>query len=63
MGDQGWPMKSADPFPGTDEDPLYNAKHIKDLYLRIAPDYDGRFTVPVLWDTKYADAKYDPFLP
>ncbi|KAH9842486.1 uncharacterized protein C8Q71DRAFT_853034 [Rhodofomes roseus] len=24
--------------------------HVKDLYLRAAPDYEGRFTVPILWD-------------
>ncbi|KZT69209.1 glutathione S-transferase [Daedalea quercina L-15889] len=50
MGQHGWPFASADAFPGTDDDPLYGAQHIKDLYLRVAPDYDGRFTVPVLWD-------------
>lgn len=53
MGNNGWPFKSADDFPGTDDDPLYKSQHIKDLYLRVHPNYDGRFTVPVLWDTKH----------
>ncbi|PCH35107.1 glutathione S-transferase [Wolfiporia cocos MD-104 SS10] len=52
MGEQGWPFASTDAFPGATEDPLYGAAHIKDLYLRVAPDYDGRFTVPVLWDKR-----------
>ncbi|KAJ8082938.1 S-glutathionyl-(chloro)hydroquinone reductase [Marasmius tenuissimus] len=50
MGANGWPFASADDFPGAENDPLYQAQHIKDLYLKCAPDYGGRFTVPVLWD-------------
>ncbi|KAI9508528.1 glutathione S-transferase [Russula earlei] len=52
MGTDGWPFASADPFPGADADPLYQSRHVKDLYLRADPDYPGRFTVPVLWDKK-----------
>lgn len=52
MGANGWPFASADPFPGADVDPLYDSQHVKDLYLSVAPDYSGRFTVPVLWDKK-----------
>ncbi|TBU28070.1 glutathione S-transferase [Dichomitus squalens] len=52
MGEHGWPFATADAFPGADPDPLYGAQHVKDLYLRAKPDYDGRFTVPVLWDKK-----------
>lgn len=52
MGSNGWPFASVDPFPGADADPLYNSEHIKDLYLSVAPDYSGRFTVPLLWDKK-----------
>ncbi|KAE9404642.1 glutathione S-transferase [Gymnopus androsaceus JB14] len=48
----GWPFASVDPFPGAEVDPLYNYEHIKDFYLSIAPDYSGRFTVPLLWDKK-----------
>ncbi|KAK1226730.1 S-glutathionyl-(chloro)hydroquinone reductase [Marasmius sp. AFHP31] len=52
MGTNGWPFASADDFPGAENDPLYQSQHIKDLYLKCAPDYGGRFTVPVLWDKK-----------
>ncbi|CAL1699003.1 unnamed protein product [Somion occarium] len=52
MGSEGWPLGDVDEFPGATPDPLFGAKHIKDLYLRVNPDYDGRFTVPVLWDKK-----------
>lgn len=52
MGADGWPFASADEFPGATVDPLHNARHIKDLYLHVEPNFDGRFTVPVLWDKK-----------
>ncbi|KAJ8082941.1 S-glutathionyl-(chloro)hydroquinone reductase [Marasmius tenuissimus] len=52
MGSEGWPFASADNYPGAEPDPLYDSKHIRDLYLLSNPDYDGRFTVPVLWDKK-----------
>jgi len=52
LGTDGWPFASADAFPGADVDPLYQSQHVKDLYLRVDPNYSGRFTVPVLWDKK-----------
>ena len=52
MGKQGWPFANVDPFPAAGVDPIMHAEHVKDLYLHTAPDYDGRFTVPVLWDKK-----------
>ncbi|KIY70859.1 glutathione S-transferase [Cylindrobasidium torrendii FP15055 ss-10] len=52
MGDNGWPFASVDPFPAADKDPLYDAEHVKDLYLRADPHFSGRFTVPILWDKK-----------
>ncbi|RPD54931.1 glutathione S-transferase [Lentinus tigrinus ALCF2SS1-7] len=52
MGQNGWPFASADSFPGADNDPINGAQHVKDLYLKVKPDYEGRFTVPVLWDKK-----------
>lgn len=52
MGSDGWPFANADPFPGADTDPLNNASHVKDIYLKAQPDFGGRFTVPVLWDKK-----------
>ncbi|GAA5929908.1 hypothetical protein JCM3775_004461 [Rhodotorula graminis] len=41
-----------DGIAGVDRDPQYGAKHIRDLYFKVNPDYTGRFTVPVLWDKK-----------
>ena len=34
------------------EDSLYGLKCMKDLYKKAQPEYDGRITVPVLWDKK-----------
>ncbi|THH30905.1 hypothetical protein EUX98_g3292 [Antrodiella citrinella] len=52
MGADGWPFADADAYPGAQSDPLFKSQHVKDLYLRASPDYDGRFTVPLLWDKK-----------
>ncbi|KAH9941900.1 glutathione S-transferase [Epithele typhae] len=52
MGSEGWPFASVDAFPGADADPFHDSKHIRDIYLSIEPNYEGRFTVPVLWDSK-----------
>ncbi|WDE11579.1 glutathione S-transferase family protein [Thalassomonas haliotis] len=35
-------------------DPLYDASYMYQLYLKAAGDYEGRVTVPVLWDKKNA---------
>jgi glutathionyl-hydroquinone reductase len=47
LGRQGWSFGG---YPGTDEDPLFGAAHLHELYTRAAPHYTGRATVPVLWD-------------
>jgi len=52
MGEKGWAFAKADAYPGADSDPLYNSENIKDFYLRVNSEYDGRFTVPLLWDKK-----------
>ncbi|TFK26574.1 glutathione S-transferase [Coprinopsis marcescibilis] len=52
MGAHGWPFASVDAFPASDPDPLHQAQHVKDLYLKADPNYTGRFTVPILWDKK-----------
>jgi putative glutathione S-transferase len=52
MGMDGWPFASVDPFPGTNNDRLYQSQHVKDLYLCADPIYSSRFTVPMLWDKK-----------
>jgi glutathionyl-hydroquinone reductase len=43
MGPQGYRFASEDSFPGAEDDPLYNSKDMKDLYLKADPNYSGRF--------------------
>jgi len=61
MGKLGWPFadRSSQDDTGNPlemvnatEDKLYGSKHIRDLYFKADKDYQDRFTVPVLWDTK-----------
>lgn len=60
MDDKGWrfPTKeellqapTGSGLYGT-EDHLYGLLRIRELYYKANPDYQGRFTVPVLWDKK-----------
>ena len=38
---------------GSDEkDPLYGFTRMQDLYRKADPEYEGRYTVPALWDKK-----------
>lgn len=47
LGDFGWGFGA---YPGSDRDPLHDARYIHELYTRADPAYTGRATVPVLWD-------------
>ncbi len=49
MTDQGWQFGGYD---GADEDPLFGARYLHEIYTRANPHYTGRATVPVLWDKK-----------
>ncbi|WP_313654938.1 glutathione S-transferase family protein [Pantoea sp.] len=49
LGAQGWRFGH---YPGAQPDPLNNAQYLHEIYTRVAPDYTGRATVPVLWDKK-----------
>lgn len=51
LGAQGWRFGN---FPGAQPDSLNNAQYLHEIYTRVAPDYTGRATVPVLWDRKTA---------
>jgi len=44
--DDGWEFSEDHP------DPLYGADYLRELYVRADPNYTGRVTVPVLWDTE-----------
>lgn len=43
LSDVGWEFKEH-------QDTINNCRYLKDIYFKAKPDYDGRFTVPVLWD-------------
>ncbi len=47
LGAQGWSFGG---YPGADEDPLFGATHLHELYTRADAGFTGRATVPVLWD-------------
>ena len=49
LGAQGWRFGN---FPGAQQDPLNHTQYLHEIYTRVAPDYTGRATVPVLWDKK-----------
>ena len=39
-------------FSETNPDPLYGEEYLRELYTRADPEFTGRVTVPVLWDTE-----------
>ncbi|KAI0169929.1 glutathione S-transferase [Hypoxylon sp. FL1284] len=50
MGEKGWFFDGAH---GTlPKDPLYGFTYLRELYHKADPSFEGRFTVPVLWDKK-----------
>ena len=50
MMDDGWTFASD--FPGATGDRLMGHDFLRDIYTAADPDFSGRVTVPVLWDTK-----------
>ncbi|CDK24338.1 unnamed protein product [Kuraishia capsulata CBS 1993] len=53
MDANGWRFASKDdPCEGATSDQVYGVQRLKELYFKAEPEYEGRFTVPVLWDTK-----------
>ncbi|KAG8166187.1 hypothetical protein KVR01_004739 [Diaporthe batatas] len=56
-GDQkGWPgwqfPSSPSEYHGADPEPLFGAKYLHELYFKADPEYKGRYSVPLLWDTE-----------
>jgi glutathionyl-hydroquinone reductase len=47
MAEHGW---SFAPGEGVIPDPLFNSRHLHEIYTRADAHYTGRVTVPVLWD-------------
>lgn len=64
MGEKGWSFNGDGyegqgstelpdhKIPNVIPDSLYNSTHLRDLYFKADKNYDGRFTVPVIWDKK-----------
>ncbi|KKY19930.1 putative cell wall biogenesis protein glutathione transferase [Phaeomoniella chlamydospora] len=55
MLEKGWRFAKKDEIPGDNAgpDPIHpNFTHLQDIYYESEPNYEGRFTVPVLYDTK-----------
>lgn len=53
----GWDFHEG---PGVIPDPVMNAAYLSELYRRTDPDYNGRITVPVLFD-KVTGTRKQPF--
>jgi glutathionyl-hydroquinone reductase len=49
MGEDGWTFA---PGEGVIGDPLFGSQYLHEIYVAAKPDYTGRVTVPVLWDTE-----------
>jgi glutathionyl-hydroquinone reductase len=47
--EEGWAFRDV---PGTTGDPLHGWDFLSEAYAATDPDFDGRITVPVLWDTE-----------
>ena len=50
MGEKGWRFNPE--TPGATPDSLYGFEHIREVYFLAQKDYEGQFSVPVLWDKK-----------
>ena len=48
MLDDGWTFGTD--FDGATGDQLFGHAYLRDIYLKAAPDMNGRVTVPILWD-------------
>nr|XP_039251905.1 glutathionyl-hydroquinone reductase YqjG-like [Styela clava] len=48
MLDKGW--KFNDKVPQCTKDPIFGAEYLREVYNMVSPDYQGRITVPVLFD-------------
>ncbi|MBP6345597.1 MAG: glutathione S-transferase family protein [Neisseriaceae bacterium] len=49
LGPQGWHFADE---KGAQADPLMNAQYLSEVYQKAEPGYQGKVTVPVLWDKK-----------
>ncbi|WP_404368334.1 glutathione S-transferase family protein [Marinobacter sp.] len=52
MLENGWEFREDDP---EHHDYVNSARYLHQIYTRVDPEYTGRVTVPVLWDTQTSD--------
>ncbi|KAJ5675744.1 hypothetical protein N7462_008641 [Penicillium macrosclerotiorum] len=54
--EKGWPgwcfPTSDDEYPGATVDHLFGEDYLHKIYFRADPEYQGRYSVPLLWDKK-----------
>ncbi|EFW15714.1 glutathione transferase [Coccidioides posadasii str. Silveira] len=48
MSPEGWQFTGE--LGSAEKDPIYGFQYLKELYLKADPDYQARYTVPMLWD-------------
>eukprot|EP00736_Rhodelphis_marinus_P004041 Rmarinus@m.131 len=46
LGEEGWK------FDFQNKDPLFGSQRLRDVYHKADPEYQGHYTVPVIWDKK-----------
>ena len=52
-GYPGWNFPTAtDPYEGSTPDHLFESEYLNEIYFKEKPDYEGRYTVPLLYDKK-----------
>jgi len=52
-GKEGWRFPTAnDPYEGSTEDHLFQSKFLHEVYFKEKKDYEGKYSVPLLWDKK-----------
>ncbi|RKP05164.1 glutathione S-transferase [Thamnocephalis sphaerospora] len=52
LSEKGWFFSNPTDTPGTTPDTVNGAKYLSEIYFKANPDYEGRYTIPVLWDKK-----------
>ena len=52
MLENGWEFSASQQKSDSQPDPLYDFKYAYELYLKADSNYEGRVTVPILWDKK-----------
>ena len=51
----GWHFATPEEEEGCIPDPLFGAKLLSEIYFKADKDYEGLYSVPVLWDIKVCE--------